>query len=212
MDEHSNAGRASRPYRLQKRLASMQETRRRITTAAFELHATVGPSRTTISAIAERAGVQRHTVYAHFPDVETLFEACTRHGMEASAMPEPGPWASIDDPDERLRVGLGDLYAWYRENESMLRSVLQDDPMAPAPGTPDPFTLRMAGIVDVLAAGTFPEGPIRFLRRAVVAHAVDFTTWRSLTRTGLSDEQACDLLVKVASRAGDGSLGAAPAG
>lgn len=205
MGEHSKRGRR-RPYHLRKRLESMQETRRRITAAAFELHATIGPSRTTISAIAEQAGVQRHTVYAHFPDLASLYAACTLHGMDATAMPEPGAWAAIEEPAQRLAMGLRVLYAWYRTNELMLRRVLEDEPTGPASTESDPFALRMADIIDVLAAGTQSEDRLRALHRAVVTHAVDFSTWRSLTGAGLSDEQACDLLVAVASRVADGSI------
>lgn len=190
-----------------RRLEAMEETRRRITAAAFELHATIGPSRTTVSAIAERAGVQRHTVYAHFPDVESLFEACTRHGMDAMAMPDPGPWAAIDDPSDRLRHALCELYIWYRTNEALLRNLLQDNPSGSAPIEPEPFAARMAAIVDRLAAGgPSQDGPGSGLHRAVVTHAVEFTTWRSLAGAGLSDAQAADLLVAVATRVADGSI------
>jgi AcrR family transcriptional regulator len=190
-----------------RRLEAMEETRRRITAAAFELHATIGPSRTTVSAIAERAGVQRHTVYAHFPDVESLFEACTRHGMDAMAMPDPDPWAAIDDPADRLGQALRELYVWYRANEALLRNLLQDDPSGTPPTEPDPFTARMAAIVSMLAAGGPTDGrPDSGLHRAIVAHAVDFTTWRSLAGAGLSDDQVADLLVAVASRVSDGSI------
>ena len=112
MTAHRNP--ASRPYRLGRRQAAIDATRERIVAAAFSLHATVGPSRTTISAIAERAGVQRHTVYSHFPDLDSLYEACTTHGMDSTGMPTPAPWSEIEDPVERLRAGLTALTGWYR--------------------------------------------------------------------------------------------------
>ena len=68
-----------RRYELKERARRQAETRQRIVDAAVELHTSVGPARTTISAIAERAGVERHTVYAHFPDEPTLFRACSTH-------------------------------------------------------------------------------------------------------------------------------------
>lgn len=190
-----------------RRREAMEETRRRITAAAFELHATIGPSRTTVSAIAERAGVQRHTVYAHFPEMESLFEACTRHGMDAMAMPDPDPWAAIDDPADRLGHALRELYSWYRANEALLRNLLQEDPSDPPPAEPDPFAARMAAIVDMLAASRPSEDrPGSGLHRAIVAHAVDFTTWRSLAGAGFSDDQVAGLFVAIASGVSDGSI------
>ena len=86
----------------------------------MKLHGTVGPARTTVSAIADEAGVQRATVYRHFPDDQSLFDACTAHFYGLHPRPDPEAWASIADPDERLRKALADLYAWYGETEEML--------------------------------------------------------------------------------------------
>src|SRR6476659_2729549 len=77
-----------RKYELKQRAAEMAETRLRITEAAVELHGTVGPARTTVSAIAERAGVQRHTVYRHFPTDADLFAACSAHYVAAHPLPD----------------------------------------------------------------------------------------------------------------------------
>ena len=186
-----------------RRQIAVERTRERIVAATFELHASIGPSRTTIRAIAERAGVQRHTVYAHFPDIESLYEACTVHGIRSTAMPEPGGWRSIDDPNHRLRHGLAEMFAWYRANERMLGNVLSDlDPNAPAPTSPDAFDLRMGALLDALLDGLTiePDGsPTEPDRRpileAVVAHALDFTTWRSLVRGGLADDQVVTVLM-----------------
>jgi len=200
-----------------RRQTAVERTRERIVAATFELHASIGPSRTTIRAIAERSGVQRRTVYAHFPDIESLYEACTVHGIRSTAMPEPGGWRSIDDPNHRLRHGLAEMFAWYRANEQMLGNVLFDvDPNAPAPTSPDAFDLRMGALLDALLDGltiepdgsptephdrpTEPDGsPTEPDRRpileAVVAHALDFTTWRSLVRGGLADDQVVTVLM-----------------
>ena len=136
----TDAERPRRPYRMQGRQDAIERTRDRIVAAAFELHATIGPSRTTVSGIAERAGVQRHTVYAHFPDTDTLFEACTAHGMRTTRMPDPTSWATIDDAADRLRHGLGELAAWYRTNERMLAAtcIADVDPAAPPIREPGP--------------------------------------------------------------------------
>ena len=206
-----------RPYTLKRRQAQVDETRLRITAAAFELHATIGPSRTTISAIAERAGVQRHTVYHHFPDLDALYAACTAHGLQVSGVPEPAGWAAIADPVERLGYGLTELFAWFRANERMLATILGDamatEPAAaPAgdPPTPDAFDRHMGAMFDTLTAGwTCPAGARPSLE-AVLAHSMAFETWRSLTRAGLSDEATRALLVGIADGLVRGTLPGPP--
>src|ERR1700704_615036 len=107
------AATSGRKYELRKRAERQEETRRRIVEAAIELHGTVGPARTSVSAIAARAGVQRHTYYRHFPDERSLGLACSGLYMERNPLPDPAPWRAIRDPEKRLRRCLGDLYAYY---------------------------------------------------------------------------------------------------
>src|SRR3954468_20367632 len=106
-----------RPYRKRVRAEHEEQTRRRITESAVELHGTIGPARTSISAVAERAGVRRSTVYRHFPDEAALFDACSTHWEAANPPPDLARWESIGDPDERLQAGLSDLYAYYARTE-----------------------------------------------------------------------------------------------
>src|SRR3954462_4314631 len=106
-----------RPYTLGRRAEKQAETRQRIVEAAVELHSTLGPAKTSLSAIAERAGVQRHTLYAHFPDDHALFAACTTHWAARNPFPEPSAWAGVEDPVERLRATLGPIYGWYAAHE-----------------------------------------------------------------------------------------------
>ena len=121
-----------RKYELKKRAAQVGETRQRITEATVELHRTVGPAATQISEIARRAGVQRVTVYAHFPDESALFAACSAHWRALHPAPDPGAWLACPDPGERLRLGLRELYAWYRETEPMTANILRDVQLVPA--------------------------------------------------------------------------------
>src|SRR5215217_4176858 len=116
----------SRAYRKRRRAELEAETRLRITEAAVHLHGSIGPARTTISAVAERAGVQRATVYRHFANEEALFEACSSHWMAQHPLPDPAAWATIQDPDERLRVALGELYDWYDHGDYMLEKTTRD--------------------------------------------------------------------------------------
>ena len=115
-----------RKYELKQRAAEMAETRLRITEAAVELHGTIGPARTTVSAIAERAGVQRHTVYRHFPTDADLFGACSAHYIAANPLPDQAPWRAIADPQRRLARALDDLYAYYERTEPMFSKILRD--------------------------------------------------------------------------------------
>ncbi len=195
-----------RPYTLRRRLARQTETRERITAAAFELHATIGPSKTTVSAIAERAGVQRHTVYHHFPDLDTLYEACTAHGLRVTGVPQPADWEFVTDPEARLAIGLTELYAWYRANRRMLSTILGDAATGEPPAEPDLFDRHMGAIFETLADGwRCPDGR-RPMLSAVVGHAIAFETWRSLTMFGLGDGQARDLLVSLVARVADGTM------
>src|SRR5438067_10513211 len=104
----------TRLYRMQRRAESQQQTRRRITESAVALHGTVGPSRTSISAVAAHAGVRRSTVYRHFPDEAALFDACTAHWAAANPPPELCTWSAIGNPEERLRIALDELFAFYQ--------------------------------------------------------------------------------------------------
>ncbi|MGH2782747.1 MAG: TetR/AcrR family transcriptional regulator, partial [Thermoleophilaceae bacterium] len=142
----------SRPYRKKKRALQEQETRLRITEAAVELHRSVGPARTTIKEVAERAGVGRMTVYNHFPTDAELLEACTSHYMAGHPPPDPSALAAVEDPGERIEVALRELFAWYRETEEMTANALRDSPLVPALDAVmrQRFWPLLDGIVDVL--------------------------------------------------------------
>jgi len=187
-----------RPYRLHQRRVAMDETRDRIARSAFELHATVGPAQATISAVAERAGVERHTVYRHFPDIVSLIRACTMHGMEVTGLPQPDRWASMADPLARLRTALEQMYAYYRANERLIGNILRDLSVMPelAAGSSDyqDHLGRIWGTV--LAPWTGLRGARGNRTRALVSTALEFGTWQALTsRGGLTDAEAAATMV-----------------
>jgi AcrR family transcriptional regulator len=163
-----------RRYQLKKRAQDMAATRQRITEAAVELHGTVGPARTTVSAVAERAGVQRHTVYRHFPTDEALFEACSAHFWTTHPWPDPARWTSLAD-------GLGELYTWYEHTEAMLANVFRDAELVDA--VPDAMR-PLLGFLDEARRSLGTGRPRRKTVTAAIAHAADFHTWRSLVRDG----------------------------
>ena len=127
MNAHASAMKLmTRTYTLKRRAEQQAETRQRIVEAAVDLHGSVGPARTTFSMVAERAGVQRHTLYAHFPDERSLLMACSGLALERDPLPDPAPWRSIEDRHERLRVGLTAIYGWYERNAELAACVLRD--------------------------------------------------------------------------------------
>lgn len=184
-----------RKYELKERARRQAETRQRIVEATVGLHTTVGPASTTISAIAERAGVERHTVYAHFPDERTLFRACSAHWENQHPLPDVSRWLELDVPEHRLGGVLSDMYSWYEGVESDLEIFFRDESLVPANAEvlaeADKATRELA---DALASGW----PRRKTVRAVIGHALEFETWRSLSRRhGLSRRQAVDAMVRL---------------
>ncbi|HMJ95206.1 MAG TPA: helix-turn-helix domain-containing protein, partial [Thermoleophilaceae bacterium] len=167
---------------------------------AVELHGTLGPARTSISAIAERAGVRRSTVYRHFPDEAALIGACSSHWTAANPMPDMTAWQSIEDPDRRLRTALDELYAYYRGTEQMMDNLHRDELTMPLVAQHFAAYHEYAGAVrDLLMRGRSLRGRRREEARAAVGHALAFTTWRSLTREqGLTDDQAVALMSTMA--------------
>jgi len=185
-----------RAYRMSRRRVSLEGMRQRIAEAAFELHATVGPAHTSIKAVAERAGVQRHTVYHHFPDMTSLVRACTEHGMRVTRIPEAAPWLAIGDPTARLRLALGELYAYYRANARLLGNVVRDMPLMDEGGV-EAFVERMGELFAAMAAGWPDAASTQRLRMAAIGHAMSYETWRSLTGNGLTDGEAVDLMLRL---------------
>jgi AcrR family transcriptional regulator len=185
-----------RSYRMQRRAESQEQTHLRITEAAVELHGTVGPAQTSITSVAAQAGVRRSTVYRHFPDEAALFDACTTHWAAANPLPELSDWQAIASPDDRLRVALGELYAFYRRTEPMLDNLFRDEnTVAVVRERFAPFHGYLAAARDALMAGRTLRGTARRRTRAALGHAIAFSTWKSLVREqGLSDPDAAALV------------------
>jgi len=196
-----------RPYRKRRRAELEAETRRRIAESAVELHGTVGPSRTSFSAVAERAGVRRSTLYRHFPDEAALFAACSAHWLAANPFPDLASWAAIIHPDHRLAHALEELYAYYRQTDQMLANLLRDEDTVPAVEHQlRGFRDYLAAACDVLVRGRKLRGHARPRVHAATGHALSFSTWRSLTdEQGLDDRQAVELMCALvsASRSSD---------
>jgi AcrR family transcriptional regulator len=195
--------RTGRRYQLKERAERQEETRRRIVAAAVELHTTLGPSQTTMQAIAERAGVTRPTVYAHFPDSRALLEACSGHVRETTPPPDPALWGSITDPRRRLETALTALYDYYERLEPLLDNVQRDAALMPLVAEMNAYRTRyLDGIRDQLVRAWTPRGRAAARLRRVIGHALEFHTWQSLVRRqGCTTREAVQLMVAFAGAA-----------
>jgi AcrR family transcriptional regulator len=190
-----------RAYQLRARADKQAELHRALAKAAYELHSTVGPAKATISAIADRAGVQRLTVYRHFADQQAVFAACTAHAFEKDPPPDPSTWVSIVDPETRLRTALATVYGYCRRNHQLLANLYRDAELPPVAAGLARRAQLLAKCVDVLAVGW---GQVNQMRVAALGHALDFGTWQSLTQTQrLSDDDAIDAMVRFVKVAAD---------
>ena len=182
-----------RTYRKAKRAQDEGRTRNRIVDAAEYLHGSVGPAHTTVSAVAVRAGVTRATVYRHFANEESLFLACSQQWISRQQLPDPDTWGLVEDPIQRLRTGLVDIYGFYRRGQQMIRNIHRDVDAVPAVVVAARRSREQRWLDTLLAA---QPGHRRKVVQAAVAHATTFTTWQSLCGAqGLSDRTATDLMV-----------------
>jgi AcrR family transcriptional regulator len=179
-----------RKYALKRRAERQDQTRQRIVDATIALHTTVGPARTTISAIAEKAGVQRHTVYSHFPDERALGLACSGCYSERYPLPDASAWRTIADPDRRLRRGFTELYAYYAARGGELAPILRD--LESHPLTRELVQLRngpsMERIRDTLAEPFHTRGGRRARLLATLELFMDLHTFRTLARTMAAED------------------------
>lgn len=198
-----------RPYRMQRRARSQQQTHQRITESAVELHGTLGPARTSMSAVAEHAGVRRSTLYRHFPDEGALFDACTAHWSASNPPPDLEAWSAIADPQERLSLALGEMYAFYARTERMLENLFRDEPtVAMVRERFAGFREYLAAAQQTLLAGRAPARAAKRDLQAAMGHALAFSSWKSLVREqGLATDAAVELMCALVALAAAGAPG-----
>ena len=192
-----------RPYKMKRRAELEQATRLRITESAVELHGSLGPARTSMSAVAEHAGVRRSTLYRHFPDEMALFQACSAHWRAANPYPDPASWAAIEDADERLCLALRELYAFYRSARGMLENLHRDEALsAPVAQLFGRFHGYLDAARATLMQGRRVRGRSRSRVSAAIGHALAFTTWQSLAaEQELDDDEAVELMRRLVAAA-----------
>jgi AcrR family transcriptional regulator len=185
-----------RKYEKKRRAEAEAQTRLRITESAVELHGTLGPAQTTMSAVADHAGVRRSTLYRHFPDERALFGACSAHWTENNPPPDISRWEQIEDPEERLAQALGEMYNYYRRAGGMIDKLLRDENAVPV--VAEKFAayhqfLAIAG--EILTRGRGLRGNAAKRTRAAIGHALAFRTWQDLTEAqGLDNREAAELM------------------
>jgi len=186
-----------------RRAEAEQRTRLRITESTVELHGTLGPARTSVSAVARHAGVRRSTVYRHFPDERSLFSACTTYWMAANPFPDIDRWNAIDDSALRLITALSELYTHYRRTERMMSNILRDEATMPiVKRLLGGYRDYLSAVRDTLMIGSGVRGPARQQVSAAIGHALTFDTWRSLAREQrLTDMQAAGLMCRLVTSA-----------
>jgi AcrR family transcriptional regulator len=186
----------SRKYQQKRRADQAQQTRQQIVQAAMELHEKLGPAMTSIKAIAERAGVQRLTVYRHFPDEASLFKACTSHWMELHPLPAISDWAGIDQPITLISSVLLDFYQHYRSNERMWTVAYRDvdelealhEPMAAVDSYLD-------HIRDELLSASKLKAKDKNRLALTLRHCLRFSTWQSLKAENLTNREMVELVM-----------------
>jgi AcrR family transcriptional regulator len=207
---HENPPR--RKYELRKRAEQVAGTHRRITEAAIELHGTVGPARTTLSAVAERAGVERRTLYRHFPTEADLFVACSTHYFAEHPWPDLRAWRAIGDPRARLAEALDELYAHYERTAPMYRNVLRDaETVEFARDAVVPLRAFLDEAAGILAAGRGARGRRRGLLAGALRHALAFSTWDSIAGAGVARADAVALVTAMVEAAATPRPAASPA-
>lgn len=184
-----------RPYRLRERAKSQQETRQKIVEATMQLHEEIGPRATTISAIAERSGVQRLTVYRHFSDETAVFQACTSHWLSLNPPPDPGGWAGIADARARFHAAMTAFYGYFARTRRMWTVSYRDVSHVPALQGP---MAGFGGFLDSVRAdliGAFGDSPNADHIAPTIRHALRFQTWSDLEDQGLDDTAKVDLVL-----------------
>jgi AcrR family transcriptional regulator len=184
-----------RKYTKTRRAEQQDETRARIVEATVKLHETLGPAQTSIMAIAEAAGVQRLTVYRHFPDDAGLFEACTTHYLELHPPPQLAAWADIELPGERSYAALLAFYRYYQQTEKMWRVAYRDVDQVAALQVPmGRFEGYLDQVADDLVQAWHTTHAARKPLKLTLRHALRFTTWQSLKNAKLKDKQIAELV------------------
>jgi AcrR family transcriptional regulator len=177
----------ARKYSMDKRTAVVEETRRRIVEATRQLHNEQGIAATSMQDIAARADVALGTVYRHFPSLDELIPACGGLNLELNPLPTPRLFEGVDDPRERLRLLLSELYANYQRGERQYAvGFAEQDNLPVLKRFMDEGSAYVAGLA---RRAIEPLNPTDEAARLAVAMC-DFRAWQAFNQAGFSSEQA----------------------
>ena len=185
-----------RQYKQKARAEQAQETRQSIVEATAKLHEELGPAQTTIKAIAEEAGVQRLTVYRHFPDESSLFKACSSHWFGLHPPPAVSGSEDAGDPITQTNKTLRDFYQYYRKTERMWQSLYRDiDEVEALRGPMSQFESYLDTVRDDLLSAWKVKAKDKKKLSLTLRHCLRYSTWYSLKNDKLSDKQMVDLVM-----------------
>jgi AcrR family transcriptional regulator len=193
----------TRKYEQKVRAEQQEETRLRITVAAMELHGSLGPAKTSIKAVADRAGVQRATVYRYFKNDDELFAACSNHWLALNPPPDISVWTAETNPESRTLEGLAELYDHYGRTAEMMANIIRDESLHPAvPPLIASYWQFLELATDALMKGRGLRGRKAQRTRAAARLAVDFSTWHRLVeREGLDSREAAEVMTRAVAQA-----------
>lgn len=165
------------------------QTRMQIVEALVALHEEIGPKNTTVAAVAARAGVQRLTVYRHFENEGAMLQACSSHWSAQNPPPQQKTWKHIRGTEPRVRAALLAIAKYYSKNHKMLFKVYRDaSEVKPLAAIMNGFDSYFSSIADDLASHIM-KGQKNDTLKGVARHLVRFSTWQSLSKENLSNEE-----------------------
>jgi len=186
----------ARKYTKSKRADQQGKTRKRIVKAAVALHEKLGPANTSIKAVAEKAGVQRLTVYRHFPNEESLFLACSSDYFKENPPPDIAQWVGITDAAKRCHAAISAFNLYYRSTADMLDSVYRDINKVESLKRP---MAEFEGYLNMISDDLLTALKLRGTRKKqcliTLRHCLKFTTWKSLKDENLQDKQITKLMM-----------------
>ena len=175
---------SGRRYRLGRRAETTQETRLRLVEATFQLHAERGIADTSMTDIAERAGVSVGTVYHHFPSYADAIVACGAYTSEHAPAPTAAVFEGAATRRERVACLARALFDYY-ERVPALESVRRDRRFSRSLDAFAREEVRNRRRLAAQAVGA--GGPV-----ALVAALTDIDVYRSLRREGFGTVDAAD--------------------
>jgi len=182
---------APRKYSLGKRAQSVEETRRRIVDATFELHNEKGILSTSMQDVAERADVALRTVYYHYPSINDLVQGCAYKVIALLAPPTPAIFDGLTTVEARVRRLVRELFAMYERGAHQIETArCQQNEVAALAG----FVANEAAMREALVREALR--PFKVRPRAVreVTALTDFYVWKAFKQQELTTHQAAEVV------------------